>query len=233
MEDKDENLKLLVCNTFLHVKDANEDARSMTRSKSDSSFCSSSHTPKKETRPLRSDRSLPNDGCGQMQSDDDKPVTVQPFGPDRVQWSVGAKDHGTGNCSPCAWNWKPNGCCKGAACKFCHMCTEDAMKNRRKKRVEHLKKERLQAASSNAYPGSQPSCEQTPTASSSFAGRAVEMPQSRVPMSAQDPGQAAAVENRGFVPGRATQERVVIGMQLGPSLLLPVPRGALPRNFAL
>lgn len=36
--------------------------------------------------------------------------------------SVGSMKHGTGNCKPCDWFWKPQGCKIGQACKHCHIC---------------------------------------------------------------------------------------------------------------
>eukprot|EP00446_Apocalathium_sp_SHHI-4_P015137 CAMPEP_0177210430 /NCGR_PEP_ID=MMETSP0367-20130122/31545_1 /TAXON_ID=447022 ORGANISM="Scrippsiella hangoei-like, Strain SHHI-4" /NCGR_SAMPLE_ID=MMETSP0367 /ASSEMBLY_ACC=CAM_ASM_000362 /LENGTH=339 /DNA_ID=CAMNT_0018659529 /DNA_START=42 /DNA_END=1061 /DNA_ORIENTATION=- len=39
--------------------------------------------------------------------------------------------HELGICVPCAWLWKPSGC-QRAKCKFCHLCPEGALKDRKK-----------------------------------------------------------------------------------------------------
>jgi hypothetical protein len=44
MQENDGNLRLLVCNTFLHVMDRGVQANQMRRSWSDSFLCSSNHT---------------------------------------------------------------------------------------------------------------------------------------------------------------------------------------------
>mmetsp|Transcript_129227 Transcript_129227/g.359868 ORF Transcript_129227/g.359868 Transcript_129227/m.359868 type:complete len:229 (+) Transcript_129227:121-807(+) len=54
-------------------------------------------------------------------------------------WSKGAEGHEEGTCKPCAWFFKPGGCSKGPACKFCHMCGPDELKKRRKERYADLK----------------------------------------------------------------------------------------------
>lgn len=51
--------------------------------------------------------------------------------------SQGSVLHGTGNCRPCAWFWKPAGCMNGSDCNFCHACPEDERKMRRMRRLLH------------------------------------------------------------------------------------------------
>ena len=48
--------------------------------------------------------------------------------------SVGSDMHGTGDCQPCAWFWKKQGCQNGEACHHCHLCPEGAVWNRWKKK---------------------------------------------------------------------------------------------------
>eukprot|EP00441_Pelagodinium_beii_P010689 CAMPEP_0197703840 /NCGR_PEP_ID=MMETSP1338-20131121/125641_1 /TAXON_ID=43686 ORGANISM="Pelagodinium beii, Strain RCC1491" /NCGR_SAMPLE_ID=MMETSP1338 /ASSEMBLY_ACC=CAM_ASM_000754 /LENGTH=271 /DNA_ID=CAMNT_0043287739 /DNA_START=53 /DNA_END=868 /DNA_ORIENTATION=+ len=45
--------------------------------------------------------------------------------------SVGSKDHGTGECKPCAF-LHVRGCDNGAMCKFCHLCDAGEKKRRQK-----------------------------------------------------------------------------------------------------
>eukprot|EP00747_Dinoflagellata_sp_TGD_P088907 gnl/TRDRNA2_/TRDRNA2_164156_c2_seq12.p1 gnl/TRDRNA2_/TRDRNA2_164156_c2~~gnl/TRDRNA2_/TRDRNA2_164156_c2_seq12.p1 ORF type:complete len:530 (-),score=115.21 gnl/TRDRNA2_/TRDRNA2_164156_c2_seq12:215-1804(-) len=46
--------------------------------------------------------------------------------------SRGSVLHGTGNCRPCAWFWKPEKCLKDKECNYCHICSEDEIKARKK-----------------------------------------------------------------------------------------------------
>merc|ERR1719265_1965128 len=52
-----------------------------------------------------------------------------------TSWSQGSKLHASGQCRPCAWFWKPDGCKNGAECCHCHSCPEGEIKNRKK--VKH------------------------------------------------------------------------------------------------
>lgn len=45
--------------------------------------------------------------------------------------SVGSARHGNGNCLPCAWFWKPQGCLNGDACLRCHLCPAGELKRRK------------------------------------------------------------------------------------------------------
>jgi len=46
--------------------------------------------------------------------------------------SEGSALHGTGECRPCAWYHKAQGCQNGVECRHCHMCPEGEIKLRRK-----------------------------------------------------------------------------------------------------
>lgn len=50
------------------------------------------------------------------------------------EWSSGSQAHGTGECRPCAWYWREQGCLNAAECMHCHLCPRDAIKARRKAR---------------------------------------------------------------------------------------------------
>eukprot|EP00445_Apocalathium_hangoei_P037666 CAMPEP_0203944448 /NCGR_PEP_ID=MMETSP0359-20131031/80204_1 /ASSEMBLY_ACC=CAM_ASM_000338 /TAXON_ID=268821 /ORGANISM="Scrippsiella Hangoei, Strain SHTV-5" /LENGTH=513 /DNA_ID=CAMNT_0050875469 /DNA_START=23 /DNA_END=1564 /DNA_ORIENTATION=- len=52
--------------------------------------------------------------------------------PNGLAESVGSALHGTGQCRPCAWYWRPGSCKHGAECNHCHMCGEGEVKLRRK-----------------------------------------------------------------------------------------------------
>lgn len=59
--------------------------------------------------------------------------------------SIGSELHGSGQCRPCAWLYKPGGCKNGSQCKHCHLCPDGEIKARRKEKVASLmQKERLE-----------------------------------------------------------------------------------------
>jgi len=49
--------------------------------------------------------------------------------------SHGSALHSSGNCRPCAWFWKPNGCQNGQDCEHCHLCPEGELKARKKNKM--------------------------------------------------------------------------------------------------
>merc|ERR1719343_1335220 len=53
--------------------------------------------------------------------------------------SLGASLHGTGQCRPCGWFWKLEGCVQGAACRHCHLCPEGELKTRKKAKLAILR----------------------------------------------------------------------------------------------
>jgi len=63
--------------------------------------------------------------------EDTKPVSRDP------EPSVGAAMHGTGECKPCAWFWKPKGCLNGEECLHCHLCPSSALKARKKQLLQY------------------------------------------------------------------------------------------------
>merc|ERR1712232_749968 len=48
--------------------------------------------------------------------------------------SVGSHLHPSGECKPCSWYWRKQGCRDGAACKHCHICPAE-----RKRKSSKLK----------------------------------------------------------------------------------------------
>jgi len=52
---------------------------------------------------------------------------------------VTAGKHLNGQCKPCAFAWKPEGCVSGADCKFCHFCPPGE-KQRRKRVMRQLQR---------------------------------------------------------------------------------------------
>lgn len=61
--------------------------------------------------------------------------------------SVGSALHSTGGCRPCAWFWKEVGCQNGASCSYCHLCSEGALKAKKKSKLTMKAKFELSLAS--------------------------------------------------------------------------------------
>eukprot|EP00490_Sorites_sp_Unknown_P010208 CAMPEP_0114690548 /NCGR_PEP_ID=MMETSP0191-20121206/65831_1 /TAXON_ID=126664 /ORGANISM="Sorites sp." /LENGTH=240 /DNA_ID=CAMNT_0001980627 /DNA_START=51 /DNA_END=773 /DNA_ORIENTATION=- len=53
--------------------------------------------------------------------------------------SKGSALHGTGQCKPCAWFWKPRGCSNAGDCSYCHACPAGALKERKKAKVAAIR----------------------------------------------------------------------------------------------
>eukprot|EP00927_Polykrikos_kofoidii_P073811 TRINITY_DN69830_c0_g1_i1.p1 TRINITY_DN69830_c0_g1~~TRINITY_DN69830_c0_g1_i1.p1 ORF type:complete len:572 (-),score=87.00 TRINITY_DN69830_c0_g1_i1:359-2074(-) len=53
--------------------------------------------------------------------------------------SAGSSMHRSGDCRPCAWFYKPQGCSNGKDCKHCHLCPEGEIKSRKKVKVASLR----------------------------------------------------------------------------------------------
>jgi len=85
----------------------------------------------------RSDEST----ASQSNSSNEGPAVIEEVWDERARMtSRGAEQHGTGECKPCAWNWKPGGCSNGYDCEFCHSCQEYELRDRRRERIASLKK---------------------------------------------------------------------------------------------
>lgn len=50
------------------------------------------------------------------------------------EWSIGSATHDAGDCKPCMWFWRPQGCKNARNCQHCHLCPEGAVQERRKHR---------------------------------------------------------------------------------------------------
>lgn len=66
------------------------------------------------------------------------PAPPQPEWPRRPEESGGSALHGTGQCRPCGWFWKPEGCSHGDDCRHCHMCPEGELNARKKAKLAKL-----------------------------------------------------------------------------------------------
>ncbi|CAK0879043.1 unnamed protein product, partial [Prorocentrum cordatum] len=66
--------------------------------------------------------------------------------------SVGSAEHGkTGPdglpvCQPCAWFYKETGCKNGQTCRYCHLCPNGELKNRKKMKIARLRNQDLTTA---------------------------------------------------------------------------------------
>jgi len=68
-------------------------------------------------------------------------TTVTPFDMRKPEWSIGSAAHTLGQCRPCAWFWRQQGCINGAECRHCHLCPFGEVKARRKQRVASLRQQ--------------------------------------------------------------------------------------------
>lgn len=48
--------------------------------------------------------------------------------------SLGSAFHSIGDCKPCAFVWRPEGCSTGMDCQFCHLCDKGEKKQRAKEK---------------------------------------------------------------------------------------------------
>lgn len=62
--------------------------------------------------------------------------------------------HERGECKPCAYfHHKEDGCRGGDDCKFCHLCTREALKERKKLKLQKLKEKRVAGQGRNVRRG--------------------------------------------------------------------------------
>lgn len=57
---------------------------------------------------------------------------ITPLEQRQPELSKGGQLHGSGNCKPCAWFWRPQGCVNSQECLHCHLCTAAELKIRKK-----------------------------------------------------------------------------------------------------
>jgi len=55
--------------------------------------------------------------------------------------SAGSSLHGSGECRPCAWFWRHQGCDNGEECRHCHLCPQGELKARRKSKMASIRKQ--------------------------------------------------------------------------------------------
>lgn len=68
--------------------------------------------------------------------------------------SHGSLAHMRGDCSPCAFFWKPRGCQNGPQCHYCHLCPEGEVKNRKKMKQARMRLGLVTPVTSTAVPTS-------------------------------------------------------------------------------
>lgn len=89
------------------------------------------HSTARRLKPQQQQPSWQHTGWGDLQN---IPDVSQPELP-----TMGSAKHRLGQCKPCAFAWKPEGCESGAECKFCHLCPPGE-KQRRKKVLRQLQR---------------------------------------------------------------------------------------------
>mmetsp|Transcript_32009 Transcript_32009/g.68502 ORF Transcript_32009/g.68502 Transcript_32009/m.68502 type:complete len:701 (+) Transcript_32009:254-2356(+) len=115
-----------------------------------------------------------------------KPVVlapgVEPLDIRQPSMSIGSVTHGNGECRPCAWFWRPQGCTNGEECRHCHLCPAGEVKSRRKSKLASLKATAREAAAAAAA-----ASVVSPTSSRGGSGVAVVMPPGPVQPGALSP----------------------------------------------
>lgn len=64
---------------------------------------------------------------------------IQPRSMRKPQQSQGSSLHASGQCKPCAWFWKPQGCENAELCLHCHLCPEGELKARKKDKINAMR----------------------------------------------------------------------------------------------
>lgn len=70
--------------------------------------------------------------------------------------SVGSGLHGSGECKPCAWFWKAQGCQNGRECLHCHLCPKRELKARKKQKNKVRKEMEATMVNLGPPPGLEP-----------------------------------------------------------------------------
>jgi len=89
------------------------------------------------------------------------------------EYSAGSALHGTGQCKPCAWFWRPQGCFNFSECQHCHMCDRGKLKKLKKANAQLSKQTGKQSTTSRGACSQQTELKTVETA----AGAAVPSPQ--------------------------------------------------------
>lgn len=69
-----------------------------------------------------------------------QPVIV-PASDRQPEYSAGAAFHATGQCKPCAWFWRPQGCFNSTECQHCHMCNRGELRKVKKANAQLSKQQ--------------------------------------------------------------------------------------------
>lgn len=133
-------------------KQAFDDAKPLRRQSAEDSVCETrvSGEDSIQTTLSRStsddfSATLASSGMGHVGGSDTAGSDMEVPSPPQTQWprgpeaSRGSALHGSGQCRPCGWFWKPEGCSHGADCCHCHMCPEGELKARKKAKLHQLR----------------------------------------------------------------------------------------------
>eukprot|EP00428_Durinskia_dybowskii_P052371 CAMPEP_0170319752 /NCGR_PEP_ID=MMETSP0116_2-20130129/60594_1 /TAXON_ID=400756 /ORGANISM="Durinskia baltica, Strain CSIRO CS-38" /LENGTH=460 /DNA_ID=CAMNT_0010572491 /DNA_START=51 /DNA_END=1433 /DNA_ORIENTATION=+ len=100
---------------------------------------------------VRSPPAALNPACVEVQDHPAGPAPLPTPQSPRSLPSIGSAWHATGDCVPCAWFWKPQGCNNGAQCTRCHMCPEGEVKARKKLQKQVMVQKTKEAKQEPAY----------------------------------------------------------------------------------
>lgn len=134
---RNEDVKLIVKNTFIDIEDENKehyDRQAMT--------CTARFSgPTPQLFPPTPGGARGPSTPGAVKSTKSPGAGKSPgSGP-----SLGSNVHGTvlpdgqPACQPCAWFYKESGCLNSAACRYCHLCPQGELKSRKKLKIARLR----------------------------------------------------------------------------------------------
>mmetsp|Transcript_49027 Transcript_49027/g.140924 ORF Transcript_49027/g.140924 Transcript_49027/m.140924 type:complete len:654 (+) Transcript_49027:131-2092(+) len=121
-------------------------------------LCPEGEIKSRKKAKLATIRATASNGSKEDGDDADSPTDMQQqqssqnmtvVGSDQVT-TPGSALHGTGECRPCAWFYKPQGCLNGEDCRHCHLCPEGEIKARKKNKVDMIRTCSAQSESSIA-----------------------------------------------------------------------------------
>lgn len=77
------------------------------------------------------------------------PPVIVPAADRQPEYSAGSAFHATGQCKPCAWFWRPQGCLNSTECQHCHLCNRGELRKVKKANMQLAKRQGKQSYISN------------------------------------------------------------------------------------
>ena len=128
--------KTIVRNTFIEVASQHLDADAPIRiCSSPPDVCDAAcNSTSVDISVLKEDKAVMEDSITQTAAEFTR--VADDIAQRQPEPSAGSARHSIGECKPCGWFWKKEGCIRGSECYFCHMCPATELKTR--KRAKHV-----------------------------------------------------------------------------------------------